>query len=208
MPPFPGQGPILSVGLWVLSGIVAFLVVEKFVRHVKGGHGHSHGHGHAHGPIHGLGKQGEPRNNFPESHLVCLRIPSSYGYYIGGDFPFEDVSGLCSPLLSTPFFPQSVLQRRNRAQMKKKRKQGGLGSGEDAVRDPKMGHCDLKILKREKRVQVRPGLVRSVDKGHHHEPHRMCAVGGSRYLESPERLALKWSLRGDVVMAGPGLGWT
>lgn len=33
----------LSVGLWVLSGIVAFLMVEKFVRHVKGGsHGHSH----------------------------------------------------------------------------------------------------------------------------------------------------------------------
>ncbi|XP_040839102.1 zinc transporter SLC39A7 isoform X2 [Ochotona curzoniae] len=48
-----GQGPILSVGLWVLSGIVAFLVVEKFVRHVKGGHGHSHGHGHAHGHTHG-----------------------------------------------------------------------------------------------------------------------------------------------------------
>nr|XP_004649644.2 zinc transporter SLC39A7 isoform X1 [Jaculus jaculus] len=46
-----GHGPILSVGLWVLSGIVAFLVVEKFVRHVKGGHGHSHGpgDGHAHG---------------------------------------------------------------------------------------------------------------------------------------------------------------
>ncbi|XP_023109562.1 zinc transporter SLC39A7 isoform X2 [Felis catus] len=55
-----GQGPILSVGLWVLSGIVAFLVVEKFVRHVKGGHGHSHGHGHAHGPTqggHGHGRQ-------------------------------------------------------------------------------------------------------------------------------------------------------
>ncbi|PNJ88603.1 SLC39A7 isoform 1, partial [Pongo abelii] len=48
-----GQGPILSVGLWVLSGIVAFLVVEKFVRHVKGGHGHSHGHGHAHSHTHG-----------------------------------------------------------------------------------------------------------------------------------------------------------
>ncbi|XP_066130516.1 zinc transporter SLC39A7 [Saccopteryx bilineata] len=44
-----GQGPILSVGLWVLSGIVAFLVVEKFVRHAKGGDGHSHGHGHTHG---------------------------------------------------------------------------------------------------------------------------------------------------------------
>lgn len=52
----PGQGPILSVGLWVLSGIVAFLVVEKFVRHVKGGHGHSHGHGDSHGH----GRQGEP----------------------------------------------------------------------------------------------------------------------------------------------------
>nr|XP_035928237.1 zinc transporter SLC39A7 isoform X2 [Halichoerus grypus] len=55
-----GQGPILSVGLWVLSGIVAFLVVEKFVRHVKGGHGHSHGHGQTHGHTqgsHGHGKQ-------------------------------------------------------------------------------------------------------------------------------------------------------
>nr|KAF6506066.1 hypothetical protein HJG63_007911 [Rousettus aegyptiacus] len=63
---FPGQGPILSVGLWVLSGIVAFLVVEKFVRHVKGGHGHSHGHGHAHGHTrrsHGHGRQESERSS-------------------------------------------------------------------------------------------------------------------------------------------------
>lgn len=33
----------MQVGLWVLGGIVAFLMVEKFVRYVKGGHGHSHG---------------------------------------------------------------------------------------------------------------------------------------------------------------------
>lgn len=34
----------LSVGLWVLAGILAFLVVEKFVRIIKGsGHGHSPG---------------------------------------------------------------------------------------------------------------------------------------------------------------------
>jgi zinc transporter 7 len=33
----------MGVGLWVLGGIVAFLMVEKFVRYVKGGHGHSHG---------------------------------------------------------------------------------------------------------------------------------------------------------------------
>ncbi|KAL1496939.1 hypothetical protein ABEB36_007987 [Hypothenemus hampei] len=32
----------MSVGLWVLAGIVAFLVVEKVVRIVKGTHGHSH----------------------------------------------------------------------------------------------------------------------------------------------------------------------
>ena len=36
----------MIVGLWVLAGIIAFLVVEKFVRFVKGGHGHSHGHSH------------------------------------------------------------------------------------------------------------------------------------------------------------------
>ena len=33
----------MIVGLWVLAGIVAFLIVEKFIRVLKGGHGHSHG---------------------------------------------------------------------------------------------------------------------------------------------------------------------
>uniref|UniRef100_A0A8B9MXC6 Zinc transporter SLC39A7 n=1 Tax=Accipiter nisus TaxID=211598 RepID=A0A8B9MXC6_9AVES len=48
IPPRPGQehGRMLTVGMWVLAGIVAFLVVETFVRHAKGGHGHGHGHGH------------------------------------------------------------------------------------------------------------------------------------------------------------------
>ena len=32
----------MMVGLWVLAGIVAFLMVEKFVRLAKGGHSHSH----------------------------------------------------------------------------------------------------------------------------------------------------------------------
>lgn len=40
---------MMSVGLWVLGGIIAFLVVEKFVRLLKGGHGHGHSHGHSHG---------------------------------------------------------------------------------------------------------------------------------------------------------------
>ncbi|XP_051926026.1 zinc transporter Slc39a7 [Hippocampus zosterae] len=34
----------MSVGLWVLGGIVAFLIVEKFVRFLKGGHSHGHSH--------------------------------------------------------------------------------------------------------------------------------------------------------------------
>ena len=32
----------MMIGLWVLSGIFTFLLVEKFVRLIKGGHGHSH----------------------------------------------------------------------------------------------------------------------------------------------------------------------
>ncbi|XP_049607373.1 zinc transporter Slc39a7 [Syngnathus scovelli] len=36
---------VMSVGLWVLGGIVAFLIVEKFVRFMKGGHSHGHSHG-------------------------------------------------------------------------------------------------------------------------------------------------------------------
>ncbi|XP_064458123.1 protein catecholamines up-like [Ornithodoros turicata] len=33
-----------SVGLWVLAGILTFLVVEKIVRMIKGGHSHGHSH--------------------------------------------------------------------------------------------------------------------------------------------------------------------
>uniref|UniRef100_A0A672Z7D7 Zinc transporter SLC39A7 n=1 Tax=Sphaeramia orbicularis TaxID=375764 RepID=A0A672Z7D7_9TELE len=38
------HGHMMSVGLWVLGGIIAFLVVEKFVRLLKGGHSHGHSH--------------------------------------------------------------------------------------------------------------------------------------------------------------------
>lgn len=44
---------VMSVGLWVLSGIIVFLVVEKFVRHMKGGHSHGHSHGDGDGHGHG-----------------------------------------------------------------------------------------------------------------------------------------------------------
>jgi zinc transporter 7 len=36
------HGHDMVVGFWVLFGVIAFLVVEKFVRLVKGGHSHSH----------------------------------------------------------------------------------------------------------------------------------------------------------------------
>jgi zinc transporter 7 len=36
------HGHDMVVGFWVLCGIIAFLMVEKFVRLAKGGHGHSH----------------------------------------------------------------------------------------------------------------------------------------------------------------------
>lgn len=39
------EGHDMSVGIWVLAGIIAFLAVEKFVRIVKGGHNHGHSHG-------------------------------------------------------------------------------------------------------------------------------------------------------------------
>lgn len=40
-----GEPHNMSVGLWVLAGIVAFLVVEKGVRIIKGSQGHGHSHG-------------------------------------------------------------------------------------------------------------------------------------------------------------------
>ncbi|PNF30129.1 Zinc transporter SLC39A7 [Cryptotermes secundus] len=42
------HGHDMVVGFWVLFGIIAFLMVEKFVRLVKGGHSHSHS-GQSHG---------------------------------------------------------------------------------------------------------------------------------------------------------------
>ena len=50
----------MGVGLWVLGGIIAFLCVEKFVRCVKGGHGHSHSPGHV-APVKTEEKKGEKK---------------------------------------------------------------------------------------------------------------------------------------------------
>ena len=50
----------MGIGLNVLAGILAFMCVELFVRHVKGEHGHSHGgHGHSHAKKAVEGKPGK-----------------------------------------------------------------------------------------------------------------------------------------------------
>lgn len=49
--PGDDHGHMMSVGLWVLGGIIAFLVVEKFVRLLKGSDGHGHSHSHSHGTV-------------------------------------------------------------------------------------------------------------------------------------------------------------
>ncbi|XP_040909420.1 zinc transporter Slc39a7 isoform X2 [Toxotes jaculatrix] len=56
------HGHMMSVGLWVLGGIIAFLVVEKFVRLLKGGHGHGHSHGHSHAAPKEKDSDGEEEN--------------------------------------------------------------------------------------------------------------------------------------------------
>lgn len=49
----------MRVGFWVLFGIIAFLMVEKFVRLVKGEHSHSHSHSHS--PAEVKNKTGEEK---------------------------------------------------------------------------------------------------------------------------------------------------
>lgn len=147
MPLFPGQGPILSVGLWVLSGIVAFLVVEKFVRHVKGGHGHSHGHGHAHGHTqgsHGHGKQGKSRPL--KSILPALESPYSMALrWEGTSFlrTFLEVSVLHFYQLLPAECPskekQSSEEEEKEAAGSRKRRGGSTGLKDGPVRPQNSG---------------------------------------------------------------------
>lgn len=52
----------MIVGLWVLAGIVAFLLVEKLVRVLKG-EGHSHGHSHTDNKVKAEKEQHGKKNN-------------------------------------------------------------------------------------------------------------------------------------------------
>lgn len=62
----------MSVGGWVLAGIIAFLVVEKVVRIIRGEDGH--GHGHSHGPP---AKSTKAKHSDDESDDSCTSKKSS-----------------------------------------------------------------------------------------------------------------------------------
>jgi zinc transporter 7 len=55
------HGHDMVVGFWVLFGIITFLMVEKFVRLVKGGHSHSH-NGHSHSLLSNVGEHDRKEN--------------------------------------------------------------------------------------------------------------------------------------------------
>ena len=64
----------MIVGLWVLAGMVAFLMVEKFVRLVKGKHGHGHSHGARNiGSQNGDVAKTGPEDKIPEENDQELR---------------------------------------------------------------------------------------------------------------------------------------
>ena len=83
-----GDGHDLSVGLWVLSGILAFLVVEKFVRIVKGGHSHGH---------HGLPKRASSSELWLETLGAVVAI-SAAPYFILFFIPLDNTQA-SQPLL-------------------------------------------------------------------------------------------------------------
>lgn len=94
-----GHSHDMSVGLWVLAGIITFLVVEKSVRLIKGedgGHGHSHG-GAKPAPVEASKKSGDDKKKSdskkkptePESKILVS------GYLnLAADFAHNFTDGL------------------------------------------------------------------------------------------------------------------
>lgn len=77
----------MSVGLWVLGGIIAFLVVEKFVRLLKGSDGHGHTHSHSHdGPKEKLsdGEEEEEKNKSGKEHMEVKKCDASTDIKVSG----------------------------------------------------------------------------------------------------------------------------
>ncbi|XP_043353148.1 zinc transporter SLC39A7 isoform X1 [Dermochelys coriacea] len=93
---------MMTVGLCVLAGIVAFLVVEKFVRHMKGGHGHGHSHGkHSHGTYHAGPLRSDTPWAEPRWHSHAPKAKSSSGEEDNG--PQERKAGkVCTPDKAAP----------------------------------------------------------------------------------------------------------
>ncbi|NXL09202.1 S39A7 protein, partial [Mesembrinibis cayennensis] len=94
---------MLTVGMWVLAGIVAFLVVETFVRHAKGGgHGHGHGHGHGRSHPHGGEVTGGVGGDADPSHVV----PCPQGVPSTPSVPSDHSALKCPQYSQCPQYPR------------------------------------------------------------------------------------------------------
>jgi len=87
----------MTVGLWVLAGIIAFLSVEKLVRLLKGEKGHGHTHGHATSlpkkPMESNGKQNDKK--IQKSTKVKKQDVAISGYLnLAADFAHNFTDGL------------------------------------------------------------------------------------------------------------------
>lgn len=65
-------GHDMTIGLWVLAGILTFLIVEKLVRLLKGGHAHSHSK-----------KKAEPKNEIKVAGYLNLAADFSHNFTDG-----------------------------------------------------------------------------------------------------------------------------
>ncbi|XP_068602913.1 zinc transporter Slc39a7 [Brachionichthys hirsutus] len=95
----PGHGHMMSVGLWVLGGIIVFLVVEKFVRLLKGGRGHGHSHSRSHEAHKEKGSDGEDRkkeekDEAPKTEKMSTDIKVSGYLNLAADFTHNFTDGL------------------------------------------------------------------------------------------------------------------
>uniref|UniRef100_A0A4W6BYJ9 Zinc transporter SLC39A7 n=1 Tax=Lates calcarifer TaxID=8187 RepID=A0A4W6BYJ9_LATCA len=89
------HGHMMSVGLWVLGGIIAFLVVEKFVRLLKGGHGHGHSHGHSHAAPKEKDSDGEEEKEKKKKEEKSSKDKNVSGYLnLAADFTHNFTDGL------------------------------------------------------------------------------------------------------------------
>uniref|UniRef100_A0A8R1HVN2 Uncharacterized protein n=2 Tax=Caenorhabditis japonica TaxID=281687 RepID=A0A8R1HVN2_CAEJA len=85
----------MSVGGWVLAGIIAFLTVEKLVRILRGGEGHGHSHsGHSHGEEKKKEEKKDKKNTEEKKEKEEGRIKVTAYLNLAADFAHNFTDGL------------------------------------------------------------------------------------------------------------------